>query len=236
MKTNSIMKFGRTDFKVLTITLAATTIISFNPAFTLGHGQIAVALENTTEDEMIVNTDNQLNSEALLENADVLITNTEQLIDDADSILYEQKRLAYKYEEIPLENSVKNKVITECEKYNIDPDFIFGIFYIESDFTPTCASSLSTARGLGQFLESTGKFCYESLYGAGTYNHDYAFDPYINIEMTCFYINYLNNSTGGNFDYDKILTRYRGLHVQSYIDKILNFSQNLKERERNFNI
>lgn len=99
-------------------------------------------------------------------------------------------------------------------------DLILALAMTESRGTESAANSESSARGLGQMLESTARFTYEKLMenGKGTYNHDMAFDGDINITMMCYYLDYL----GIKYDDDitLVLKEYRGEENPEYNNKI----------------
>ena len=103
-------------------------------------------------------------------------------------------------------------LIDTANKYDLDPHFIIGLYQLESGFNPNASNSKSTARGYGQFLHSTAKWVYEDILKKGEYySHDLAFDPEINIELTCAYLNYLMEQTDG--DYMKSLLLYNGYEL-----------------------
>lgn len=122
----------------------------------------------------------------------------------------EKNRIDYlvntKYGVVPMPYEHKLKVIQECEKRGLFPGDIFGLIKLESTFNPNAASKKSTARGYGQILRGTGASLYKDLYGGG-YNHDMAFDPYLNIEMICYYVSKLYKSSGSM---KTALIRYNG--------------------------
>ncbi|MCM1230215.1 MAG: transglycosylase SLT domain-containing protein [Ruminococcus flavefaciens] len=85
-----------------------------------------------------------------------------------------------------------------CETWNVNPQLMWAIYDVESDFNPNDDSSLSSARGLGQTLESTATMIWENVlgHGKGSYNHQMAYDPYVNIEIsTCLIGRNLANGT-----------------------------------------
>lgn len=73
-----------------------------------------------------------------------------------------------------------------CREWNVNPQLMWAIYDIESEYDTKCDSSQSTARGLGQVLESTAEEYWESIlhHGHGSYWHRMAYDPYVNIEIT----------------------------------------------------
>ena len=79
--------------------------------------------------------------------------------------------------------------IEQGKLWGVSPRLMWAIYDVESDFNPRCDStSGSSARGLGQTLESTAREIWEKVlgHGSGSYNHNMAYDPYVNIEIsTC---------------------------------------------------
>lgn len=74
---------------------------------------------------------------------------------------------------------------TECAKYNLDPYVMVGVIMTESRGHIRAHSSSSTATGLCQILRGTGRYVYEDWmgHGSGTYNHNMAYNPELNIKM-----------------------------------------------------
>lgn len=119
------------------------------------------------------------------------------------------------------------KTLSElCEEYGVDMDLILSIIMVESRGRADAKNSDSTARGLGQILESTGEIIYEKLMGneKGSYNHDMALDPMLNMEMIVVYMNHLQNEYNGNMTL--CLKNYcgdqseTGNYVYTYIGKV----------------
>lgn len=136
------------------------------------------------------------------------------------------KRYYYVIKEAPENGGVTLDLIkfTDdlCAEKNVNPHLVWAIVDVESDYNTTAASSKSTARGLGQFLASTGKIFYEDsrFMNRGTYSHDYAYDPYINIEMMIWYLEYLSDSYGA--DLLTMLQFYSGdTGGKSYYNKVV---------------
>lgn len=76
----------------------------------------------------------------------------------------------------------------------------------------------SSAKGYGQFLNSTSRFVYTSLMGKSNWTPSVALDGDISLEMICEYINYLYEKSGR--DLTRTITAYRGLYDPGYIGKI----------------
>lgn len=80
----------------------------------------------------------------------------------------------------------------------LNPHLLFGVVYLESRGNEKATNSRSTARGYCQFLGSTAKSVYERMLNKGTYNHDLAFDGYINLELGAEYLSYLMKTQNGS--------------------------------------
>lgn len=103
---------------------------------------------------------------------------------------------------------------------NVNPHLMWAIYEVESGWRSKCdSSSGSSARGLGQVLESTARRIWEVGlgHGKGTYNHSMAYDPYVNIEITTYYI---GENLAQNSMRDTIAI-YRGKDIQSYYDAVI---------------
>lgn len=100
-------------------------------------------------------------------------------------------------------------LVKTAGKYGLDPDLILNMIDLESNYNPNAKNG-----GYGQFLSSTAKAFYEKPapiglgHGKGTYRSEMRYDPYINIELICVYMNYLMDTRGGNIE--KALYGYNG--------------------------
>lgn len=90
--------------------------------------------------------------------------------------------------------------IEQMAKRKIDPHLLYGVVMLESRADEKAINGKSTARGYGQFLDSTAKWVYEVKLNKGknTYNHDMAFDGKTNLEMSAEYLAYLMEKNKGN--------------------------------------
>jgi len=185
-----------------------------------------LTLEELTEKNNILLLDIEGNKD----NISTLLSEVTKLSKEADNIANEQEKLAYKYEDIPLDTDLKNKILIESEKYNVDPDIMIGIYSIESQFVVDVDNSESTARGLGQILEGTAEWAYKEIYGENAvYNHKYAYDPMINIELTTYLIGYYHNIYCDE-NYYKTIIAYRGEENETYYNTLIAYANSLKER------
>lgn len=72
-----------------------------------------------------------------------------------------------------------------CKEDNLNPHIMMCIYKQESGFTSVIDNyGDSGARGLGQVMPATGKSIYEDILGLGSYTHDMAYDPTVNILIT----------------------------------------------------
>lgn len=85
----------------------------------------------------------------------------------------------------------KSLVITYSNLYDLDPYLIFSIIKVESKFNPD-AQSHKNAKGLMQITDKTGQWAAKEL-GIKDYSDEKLYDPEINIQIGCWYINKLLN-------------------------------------------
>ena len=107
-----------------------------------------------------------------------------------------------------------------CEMNGVPSHLLAGMLMTESEGHTNARSSKSTATGLCQFLSGTGKYVWEDLMGngKGTYNHDMAYNPEINIRMGAAYLGYLIRTKG---DIYSAIRTYRGKNdISGYVSVI----------------
>lgn len=102
--------------------------------------------------------------------------------------------------------SYKDYASIYAMKYNLDPALVKAIISFESDWNPKLRNKKSSAYGLPQFIKSTGKWVAREL-GYKEYNH-FKTEPKQQIEMMCWYLNYLHKKYDGNTN--KALREYNG--------------------------
>lgn len=109
-----------------------------------------------------------------------------------------------------------------CKEWNVNPQLMWAIYDVESEFNTKCDSSKSTARGLGQVLESTAEEYWEVIlhHGHGSYYHSMAYDPYVNIEITTCIIG--RNLEKGTLE--DALNAY-GDQTDTYISRVLSAAE-----------
>lgn len=86
------------------------------------------------------------------------------------------------YEEIIIESSLR---------YNLDPDLVSALVYVESKYDPD-ARSHKGARGLMQIMPDTGRWIAQQLNMEEGYSDDKLYIPELNIEFGSWYLNSLN--------------------------------------------
>ena len=81
----------------------------------------------------------------------------------------------------------------KANKYNLHPAFVAAIMLNESSFRPEATSSVD-ARGLMQLMDDTAGWIYEKMDNpTRPYSFDDLYDPEINAEYGCWYLNYLSD-------------------------------------------
>lgn len=104
-----------------------------------------------------------------------------------------------------------------CKEKDLNPHIMWCIYDNESGYTAVIDNfSGSSARGLGQVLKSTGKAMYENIMKLGTYSHDMAYDPQINMNITTTMID--RNIDSG---LKNAIALYSGDATGAYYNKIL---------------
>lgn len=87
-----------------------------------------------------------------------------------------------------LPRKYKNLVVSNCEKYELEPALVYATIKQESDFDAQAVSK-SGALGLMQLLPRTAKWIAGEL--EIEYSDEMMFEPKYNIEFGCFYLRYL---------------------------------------------
>lgn len=104
-----------------------------------------------------------------------------------------------------------------CKEDNLNPHIMMCIYKQESGFTSVIDNyGDSGARGLGQVMPATGKSIYENILGLGSYTHDMAYDPSVNILITEELI--ARNIDGGLYN---AIACYSGDSSGGYYSKLL---------------
>ncbi len=100
----------------------------------------------------------------------------------------------------------REQIATYSKKYNIDPFLVAAIIRVESKYDIN-ALSHKEARGLMQISPVTGKWGAGEI-GILNYKEELLYDPEINIEIGCWYINKLNVQFNNNLEL--VLAAYNG--------------------------
>ena len=68
----------------------------------------------------------------------------------------------------------------------------------ESSFRPEATAASTGARGLMQMMDETAEWIYRKLDLTGGYNFDDMYNPQMNAEFGCWYLNYLSEQFYGD--------------------------------------
>lgn len=113
-------------------------------------------------------------------------------------------------------------VFEEADKYNVNPYVILGIISGESNFYARAKNKKSSATGLAQMVEGTGKYIHTTILGYKTpYNHESQKDPRVSIKYMLGYFKYLKKYNS----YDSALGEYCGsksYYSKTYRNKLVN--------------
>lgn len=113
-------------------------------------------------------------------------------------------------------------VFEEADKYNVNPYVILGIISGESNFYARAKNKKSSATGLAQMVEGTGRYIHTSIIGYKTpYNHESQKDPRVSIKYMLGYFKYLKKYNS----YDSALGEYCGsksYYSKTYRNKLVN--------------
>lgn len=102
---------------------------------------------------------------------------------------------------------------------NINPHIMWCIYDVESDYTVRIDNKVSSARGIGQVLNSTGRLIYENVLNLGSYKHEYAYNAQTNMEIATELIS--RNIGGGLYN---AIVLYSGDRTGSYYNTILSMA------------
>lgn len=100
----------------------------------------------------------------------------------------------------------KEHIVNYSKKYNVDPYLIASVIRVESKYNKN-ALSHKGARGLMQILPITGNWAAGDI-GISGFNEELLYNPEVNIEIGCWYINKL--STQFNHNVELVLAAYNG--------------------------
>lgn len=112
-------------------------------------------------------------------------------------------------EEIAAEEGISQDGIDLCLSFVMN----------ESNGLEKAANASSSARGYGQLLSSTGRFCYTTLMGHSSYNHEViALDGPTNLEMSLRYLAYLDEYN--HHSATAVVRSYCGGWNDAYVNKL----------------
>ena len=112
--------------------------------------------------------------------------------------------------------------------YSLNPKLVKAVIKFESNMNPKARNPKSSSYGLPQFIKSSGQWVYKEL-GYKNYNH-YKTPPHIQIEMCCWYLNFLNKKYKG--DKKKMLMAYNGFELGDlYWKKVYKIKNKLEEND-----
>ncbi|WP_352168637.1 lytic transglycosylase domain-containing protein [Proteiniborus sp. MB09-C3] len=100
----------------------------------------------------------------------------------------------------------KEQIADYSNKYDIDPFLVAAIIRVESKYDKN-ALSHKGARGLMQIAPVTGRWASGEI-GIQNYSEKLLYDPDVNIEIGCWYINKLNTQFYNNLEL--VLAAYNG--------------------------
>ena len=90
----------------------------------------------------------------------------------------------------------ETEIRREAGAFHLDPARVAAVIYCESTFRPDVVSSAG-ACGLMQIMPDTGRWLATKFEGL-EYTDDMLFDPDTNIRLGCWYLNYLDERSGGD--------------------------------------
>lgn len=114
-----------------------------------------------------------------------------------------------------------------CKEWNVNPHWMWAIYWNESRFTATIDNSAgSGARGLGQVMPYTGEYMWEQTFGNGdgSFQISMLYDPYVNVDITVAIIG--QHLSNGWTMYDAI-NQYSGGGGDSYYNKLIDTAKNI---------
>ena len=89
-------------------------------------------------------------------------------------------------------------IAAKAERYNLSPAFIAAIMLNESSFRPEAVAESTGARGLMQLKEDSAEWIHGKLDDGTPFRFDDLYDPSVNAEHGCWYLNYLSTLFRGD--------------------------------------
>lgn len=111
-----------------------------------------------------------------------------------------------------------------CKEENLNPHIMWCFYDVESEYNSQVDNySGSSARGLGQILESTAEYLYEEKLGLGEYTHDMAYDVKTNMLLTVTLVmEYIDDGL------QYAIEKYSGDTSGTYYDKFMSVVEDHK--------
>lgn len=97
-------------------------------------------------------------------------------------------KLKLRYKEYPLR--YKDAIMEYAAEYGLEPEHVAAVIRCESSFDPKALSDVG-ARGLMQLMPDTGVWAAQKLKQSDVYEDSFLYEPEINIEYGCWYLNWL---------------------------------------------
>lgn len=107
-------------------------------------------------------------------------------------------------------------VLQYSEQFDMDPMFVRAIIKTESGFNPNAESNVG-AMGLMQITATTGQFIANNL-GITDFTPDMLYNPKINIEFGCWYLEYLSKEFNNNEELVAAAYNAGGAKVSSWLN------------------
>lgn len=169
--------------------------------------------------ELIAGYDTQLEEQAA--QIELLTEQVNQRSADSNELFELARKYWYVFRDAPDDSGLTMDQIVLiddlCKEDDLNPHIMMCIYKQESGFTAVIDNySDSGARGLGQVMPATGKSIYENVLGLGSYTHDMAYNPSVNILITEELI--ARNVDGGLYN---AIACYSGDTSGGYYSKLL---------------
>lgn len=205
-----------------------TLAIGINSMISTGYQEEIIELsdELVEKNRELASYDAKLMSQ--MQDFDDVINTMTDVQDDPASVFSVLNKYTYVFPRISSGNGFTVGVMVYgdklCQEHDINPHWVWEIITCESYYDVNANISTSSARGLGGFLESSGRWVYEDLMGNGknTYDHDMAYDPYIAIEMLVYLLEWMKIEYNGNLE--AMIRHYSGDPSGAYYNNLVSIA------------
>lgn len=188
----------------------------------------AMTEQHQTDISSLVETNQELSTEADILNEQLTVLATAGPDDQSVVNLALAQKYLYVIREAPVGKGVTLELLAYtdqlCREKNVNPHLVWAMVQHESRFMADATNPRTDARGLGQFIPRTGRAIYEDYLCLGTYSHQLAYDPYINIQMMVEYLRDINTRQSNNRD---VLDEYGGYTAGQYYNEIAAYMNNV---------